>query len=343
MEKFLVSIIIPVYNVEKYLKTCLESVIHQTYNNIEIIVVNDGSTDKSLEICKFYAGNDNRIILIDKKNEGLSSARQAGIDKAQGYYFCTVDSDDYIEREFVEKMYAQISKEKSDMCVCATREYSASTSRIRGFNQCDNYSIQVTAEDIERNYNTLINTYYMHDSWNKIYRTEFVRNSEVRFSLSKEFNGTDLLFNHLLLLHLPQISVLREPLYNYQILENSRVRRKNKQLQKGFMIIMNEIIIEIERLNYSNKINKQLTTLYVMLLREASQDIFNSGLNSKDLYEKFEEFYTMNKQYLQDNKRIKLKSKYMETLSLKIFCYLLKSLRLFWYLRLRQKLLNLIA
>lgn len=86
MKNELISIIIPVYNVEKYLRRCLETVIHQTYSNLEIILVNDGSKDNSLEICKNYANMDDRIKIIDKKNGGLSDARNYGIDKASGKY-----------------------------------------------------------------------------------------------------------------------------------------------------------------------------------------------------------------------------------------------------------------
>ncbi|MGG3557256.1 glycosyltransferase family 2 protein [Peribacillus frigoritolerans] len=343
MGEVLVSIIVPIFNVEKYLRGCLDSIIHQTYSNIEIILVNDGSTDTSYEICMEYEKSDKRVILIDKKNGGLSSARQAGIDKAQGEFFCTVDSDDYIEKDFVEKMHKQISTEKSDICVCATREYSKNLSRIRGFNQNVNSPVHVSLEDLKNNYNILLGRYYMSDSWNKIYRRDFVKNSKVVFSLCKQYNGTDLLFNHLLLLHLPKISVLNEPLYNYQILENSRVRRKNKQLQKGFMIIISRIINEVEKLNYSKIMNNQLCCLYVNLLRVAAQDVFNSRSNSKELKSEFNEFLTENRRFLLENQRLNLSTKQMGTFSLKLFCHLIKSKssrKLIQYFRLRQMVLG---
>ncbi|WP_336866207.1 glycosyltransferase family 2 protein [Peribacillus frigoritolerans] len=346
MGKVLISLIVPIYNVEKYLKVCLESIIKQTYNNIEIILVNDGSTDSSFQICKYYEEYDSRVILIDKKNEGLSSARQAGINKAKGEFFCTVDSDDYIEKDFVEKMYTQISKEESDICVCATRQYSKNSSKIYGFTQDVKSPVDITLEDIETIYNILLGRYHMSDSWNKIYRTDFVKNTEVEFSLSKEYNGTDLLFNHLLLLHLPKISIINEPLYNYQILENSRVRRKNKQLQKGFMIIISRIIKEVETLKYSKLINNQLSCLYVNFLRAAAQDVFNSGINSKELKHKFNEFQMENRKFLIDNPRLSLTTKHMDTFSLKLFCHFLNaesSMKLINYFILRQRTLKLLG
>lgn len=113
-----ISIIVPVYNVEKYLKKCIDSIISQTYKNIEIILIDDGSTDKSGEICDEYASNDNRIIVVHKENGGLSSARNAGIDMAQGKYLGFVDSDDYIEKDMYETLYKNLVDNDADISVC---------------------------------------------------------------------------------------------------------------------------------------------------------------------------------------------------------------------------------
>lgn len=98
----LVSIIVPIYNTEKYLKKCIDSILVQTYDNLEVILVNDGSSDDSLNICKKYESFDSRIRIIDKKNGGLSSARNAGLDVCKGDYITFVDSDDYLEKEAIE-------------------------------------------------------------------------------------------------------------------------------------------------------------------------------------------------------------------------------------------------
>ena len=97
-----VSIIIPVYNSERTLERCLDSVINQTYKNIEILIVNDGSKDKSLEIMKEYQKKDNRIMVINQENKGLSGARNAGLDKATGEYVTFIDSDDYIKANLIK-------------------------------------------------------------------------------------------------------------------------------------------------------------------------------------------------------------------------------------------------
>ena len=115
--KPLLSVIIPVYNVERYLITCLDSVINQTFKDIEIICVNDGSTDNSLNILKRYEKTDDRIVIVEKTNGGLSSARNAGIDIAKGEYVCFLDSDDYYETNACERLIEVIKKSKPDIIV----------------------------------------------------------------------------------------------------------------------------------------------------------------------------------------------------------------------------------
>lgn len=102
MEYPLVSIIVPVYNNEKYIERCLNSILNQTYTNIQIIVINDGSTDNSYKICKKYAEQDNRIFLISQKNSGVSSARNTGLKEAKGEVLSFIDSDDWVHERFIE-------------------------------------------------------------------------------------------------------------------------------------------------------------------------------------------------------------------------------------------------
>lgn len=113
-----VSVVVPIYNVGKFLKRSIESIKKQTLKDIQIILVNDGSTDNSLSICKDYQEKDDRIEVIDKPNGGVSSARNAGIKVAKGEYIGFVDSDDWIEPEMYKNMYDQIIMENSDICIC---------------------------------------------------------------------------------------------------------------------------------------------------------------------------------------------------------------------------------
>ena len=113
-----ISIIVPVYNVERYLDNCIESILNQTFKDFELILVNDGSNDKSYEICKSYLEVDSRIKIINKENGGISSARNAGLDIAIGEYIGFVDSDDYIHPQMYEILYKNIKNEEADISLC---------------------------------------------------------------------------------------------------------------------------------------------------------------------------------------------------------------------------------
>ena len=114
----LISVIVPIYNVEKYINRCIDSIIEQTYTNLEIILVDDGSTDNSGSICDEYAKKDNRIKVIHKENGGVSSARNVGLDTAIGQYITFVDSDDYIEKKYCEILLKTLKKQKADCVAC---------------------------------------------------------------------------------------------------------------------------------------------------------------------------------------------------------------------------------
>ena len=115
----MISIVVPIYNSEKWLEKCVKSLINQTYQDIEILLINDGSKDRSLEICNEYAKKDNRIVVIDKENEGVSATRNLGIKKAQGEFIQFVDSDDYADVQMCEKLLNAI--ENVDLVVCGLK------------------------------------------------------------------------------------------------------------------------------------------------------------------------------------------------------------------------------
>ena len=133
-----VSIIIPIYNVEAYLRQCLETVIHQTYPNLEIILVNDGSPDQSEEICKEFFRKDARIRYVRQENGGLSAARNTGIELATGDYITFIDPDDWVTEDYVEVLYRQLKKYDADVSVANYNLYDDSSSK---------YLIKVTDDD----------------------------------------------------------------------------------------------------------------------------------------------------------------------------------------------------
>lgn len=113
-----VSIIIPIYNVEKYISLCIESVLNQSFRDYEVLLINDGTPDNSILIAHELVKHDDRFIFLNKKNGGLPSARNLGLDHASGDYIVFLDSDDYIDKTFIEKMYHTIRQENADVCVC---------------------------------------------------------------------------------------------------------------------------------------------------------------------------------------------------------------------------------
>ena len=170
----LVSIIIPVYNVSHYLPQCLESVIHQTYQNIEIIIVDDGSTDDSKDICDQYANNDNRIRVIHTDNKGLASARNLGVDNAAGTYLSFIDSDDWMELHTIHTLVKAAEQMTADI-VCAKRclEYVGKTVHSQG----DRERVQVFhGEEIISAY---VSGVFRDVVWNKLYRAD--RFAQIRF------------------------------------------------------------------------------------------------------------------------------------------------------------------
>ena len=121
-----ITVIVPVYNVENYLQKCLDSLLSQTYKNLEIIVVNDGSTDNSGNICQEYAQKDNRIVYIEKENSGQSAARNFGLDRMTGSYVTFVDSDDWVEQDYVEVLYRKLMEYQADIAVANYYSYNES-------------------------------------------------------------------------------------------------------------------------------------------------------------------------------------------------------------------------
>lgn len=126
----LISVIIPIYQAEHFLKRCLESVVNQTYKNIEIICVVDGATDGSLEICKEFSEKDNRIIVKYQNNAGQSTARNRAMDIASGDYFAFVDSDDFVEVDMIEKLYSAVKASNCDMAFCDIYKYYSETNKV---------------------------------------------------------------------------------------------------------------------------------------------------------------------------------------------------------------------
>lgn len=168
--KSLISIVIPVYNVEKYLEKCLQSVKNQTYNHFEVILVNDGSTDSSLSICEKFVNQDKRFSVLSKENGGLSSARNFGIKKAKGSFITFVDSDDYIVKDYLSHLVAGIKSETSIVCskfFLVDEKGNLLTKKEAPKKKSEVVSIEESIKIF------LLQNGYDHSAWGKLYPVSF--------------------------------------------------------------------------------------------------------------------------------------------------------------------------
>ena len=240
----LISVIIPVYKVEKHLEKCVDSVINQTYKNLEIILVDDGSPDNCPKICDEYAKKDKRIKVIHKENGGVGSARNKGMEKAVGEYITFVDSDDWLEKNFIQEMLFIINKYKVDYVTCGYyRVYENKKEIING-------NLEEIVIDSKEYVNKLLNVQngygFVHM---KLIKKEKI--SSLRFE-EKLVVGEDALFNIQLCKNIDKIVIYNKPLYNYYFNTNSVVRKYNNEYCNNYlksMIYMSEYI----RKNYKSE------------------------------------------------------------------------------------------
>lgn len=169
----LISVIVPIYNVEKYISRCIETIINQTYKNLEIILIDDGSTDRSGDICDEYANKDKRIRVIHKENEGPSDARNSGLSVATGEYISFIDSDDWIALNMYEILHAAIDTEKADLAFGVTQRSSGNSS----YNIPDDSQIILAGNDILESFiYPWHNPHILKSVWDKLYRRDIIGN-----------------------------------------------------------------------------------------------------------------------------------------------------------------------
>ena len=168
-----VSVIVPVFNVEKYLRQCLDSILQQTYQNLEIIIINDGSTDGSDAICREYAGKDSRISYFAKENTGISDTRNVGIRQATGEYVTFVDSDDWVEHTYVEELHDKLKAYDADIAITNYYLFNEADSLFYFYITDEDYYEQVysPAQLIEGLYETKFNkSFALISAWGKLYK-----------------------------------------------------------------------------------------------------------------------------------------------------------------------------
>lgn len=225
----LISIIVPVYKVEKYLDRCVRSLVNQTYKNLEIILVDDGSPDNCPKMCDEWAKKDSRIKVIHKENGGLSDARNKGFEQSLGEYILFVDSDDYIDEKMVEIMYNRIIEDKTDMCICDFSTFED------GQNPNKNFTMEPKVISAEKTLKSLIydksNVYFVV-AWNKLFRRELLE--KVKFPKGRIHE--DEFTCHRFIGECKTISCIYNPLYFYYMREGSIT--KSKFTEKKLDVIM---------------------------------------------------------------------------------------------------------
>lgn len=223
-----ISVIVPIYNTESYLKECLDSIINQTLLDIEIILINDGSTDNSSIIMKEFKEKDSRIIIINQKNQGQGEARNVGIKLAKAPYLAFVDSDDIIHPKMLEKLYSKILLDNSDIVKCTyTRE-------LNNFFTNENYkTINFNTKD--KYFKEILSINYLSLIWDGLYKKNLFTKNHLFFK-NMVYEDAELLFK--LVYNSKKLSYIQDTLYFWRETNNSTSRSINKkQIDDIFKVI----------------------------------------------------------------------------------------------------------
>lgn len=279
-EKALISVIIPVYKVEKYVEKCIQSVINQTYENLQIILVDDGSPDNCGKICDEYAKKDHRIEVIHKSNGGLSDARNKGLEIAKGEYIGFVDSDDYIEADMYEVLYNLLKQYNADVSIC--NFYTVSQGKI-SIKNADNGINEYNRIEILKE--ILLDKNIQSYAWNKLYKKELF--DEIKYPIGKKYEDIGTTF--FLLEKCNKVVVTGKSEYYYINRQDSIVNNVTEST------ITDYIELIIQRYDYIEENIKELSSYnkdYLKrILKTAEKDI--KSLNEVGDYtkKKYEELY----------------------------------------------------
>ena len=281
-QEIFVSIIVPVYDVEEYLVECIESILAQTWKHFEIILVDDGSTDSSGKMCDEYAEKYNCIFVIHKKNGGLSSARNAGIDVARGNYLAFIDSDDVVHPDYLRELVKIVEKENADLVAC---DFCVGTSCQWGETSEVKYDIRRDEDVLERmNDNDVVVTV----AWNKLYHAKFFKEYSLRYPEGKIHE--DMFLTPQILHYTNKMVITNQKLYFYR-------QRKNSIMNSSFSIKQLDSLEAIEfRIALFTKWDKKELQIkeYESYIRKA-----------KELYRKMKN--GEEEEYEQEKKKIKMK------------------------------------
>ncbi len=256
-----ISIIVPVYNVEPYLNRCLDSIINQSMKEIEILVINDGSTDKSGEICDEYAKLDDRIKVIHQKNGGLSNARNAGLEQAQGKYIMFVDSDDYVEKDFCIIPFKAAEKNCADL-VMFRYSHIIDGATFTFPSNYKNLSIKNGKKSIQEAFDIMFKITSV-GVWNKLYKKCLFKSIRFPEGMIYEDIGT----SYKLLLESNSIYFINSVLYYYQLRNDSLSKNPNSKSKKDLIVLYYEMQEELNsrNLNFKEDVGAILSSLKYLI------------------------------------------------------------------------------
>ena len=259
----LVSIIIPVYNVEAYLKQSLDSVINQTLKDIEIICVDDGSTDRSLEILKEYKEKDNRITILQQQNQYAGVARNTGLKVAKGKYLSFLDSDDIFELNMLESMYKKAEADKADIVVCEYARYDTNTNTIEEYIKINNKFTDISPFSFKYMPNKLCGVCHPNP-WTKLFNRDFFLKNNLQFDNTICFNDFTCVMTALAIAD--KISIIHYPFIKYRVNQNSNLTNTaskkyafdvNLQIMTSLYTNLKQLkVYDIYRYWFENKLEK---------------------------------------------------------------------------------------
>lgn len=313
MNNLKVSIIIPVYNVEKFLEECILSILNQTYKNLEIIIVNDGSKDSSMSIIEKFLKKDSRIKVINKKNGGLSSARNSGIEISTGDYLMHVDGDDFIKKDTIEKMVRKIyeSKENIDVVIGDIElKYEGSASKIKKDSNMKDGEIYSGFHYLEKYFFVGKACY---SSCNKLWKRSLYIDNNIRHPLEISL-GEDSNTVVRLMFHAKKILKLDSSVYNYRINEDGMTNSKTKKIleYKKSIELLESYFSQRDMLEYFKKYKISYTffSLYGHVLYLSKRDILKKYKNNSN-------YITTRNLFKNDIKNIVKDKVFIENISLK--------------------------
>jgi len=267
----------PVYNTEKYLPDALESLLNQTFKNFELICVDDGSTDNSLNILKEFNNSHNNFIkIISQKNSGIGHARNHGFEFAQYETTLFLDSDDYFCPEFLEKMYRQYQKTKADIVICRYNAVMPSNNIIQ--ENCGIRNKLIPKKEIfnKDDLPEYIFNFTNHAIWNKLFRTEFIKNNRISFDDIPESNDDDVFFMLSSLFFAEKITIIEDSLILYKCYNpNSTTLKRTKRVNSCIFDIFNRLENLIEENNCTQKNKDSLFKDYLGCIKHSLSFLSN--------------------------------------------------------------------